>query len=1478
MNASREGEDPVWEAPEVEVFENSAEQAETGEPGVLNRIINRVSRIDPAEVTSLASKQVAEMARLADLVMTLGTSSRVVIQTASTAAEDKPGFVLIKMENVVIMSATQAGTPVAPPFMTTVDMVVNSSELKDLRLNIELVARSGSLGAYTTLPRWEGQTEEVFRCIDKIHNELGHNSADIYESYEALNLGVMSSKFETSSWKDEFLEAKLADIAGLKPHEVGPSMVTLPDRFGGTVQKTPEEVVKCVIELSSELAQVLKDSGSRFQHHVEFFNLNRAMLYAVPDLLSGYKKAMKVMMREPHYEQSTSDPDSNCDRIWREEDGYVNLRVALWHLEKYGCMPELAPGSEPQHPVIAQYYKDKVVSINLVREGPRNLLNWSGYDHAPIDDFEVLLDPGELEIDKSCALPLNEAMLRYPSDCTGTFLKPLCEKRVLMHTLREELDLYKLAELHESGEFYQEMPMEFHVTLPDKERDAKKNSRKYGMATPKRRVIPSMADRNFKSKIKPIFPEITLGLPYLELIKKLISFSKRPGKVARFSIYDFRKWCQHKRVRNQENKMKKYDSLLRFNGRVGKYYQQLHHAYNKTVYTSGAVSWTPASLRLSKEEREAVRKMSEAKRREFCAKWAENIAKVCAAERDRVVNMSESEFQDFMNSVSEPEPFMGSESAVEGQNQSTWGGPTCVEVSADTFDIKDVDTEHVCAGDNLVGVESIAPPAHCPVGSENEPEWSAYFDNVGKSCFERVLKRRTACGEPMNQDECLQLSNFFVFNKIFVSAKGVIYPSVFKHGVKLTEKIDDFWCDLGKKVGTISASSLENANRSGSEAVGFIVVGGRIALEHLKELCVPTSGPMEPNPVTWNVITEREKIMTRRDGKASGSMPDSNFITDIVNYTLTLPSNFQHLPVFGPSAYSVRQFPSPSVRDLTDLYHQALNPENCSPYARAAYTGLQNSTSVCPKPLSSVETWLEDPTNMPLVKMEDPNVAIRDAITEALNEFPIKNRGYKKIFKKRFKEDEKKKIVAVYSSCLKIQPRVLSSHYMRTVPGFVEMRMQKFQAKSTAVKLCDINEANRIGHTKSQATVRKRLELYGRITGAFRVSGTAKTQVLKCPSALAQDVYKALWPKENPVVNSVTPDPVHAWSFTQVPGTAEVPESCVGFLLTMSIAAAKAAQPEALFDEISGPFSTFVGSETASGAVHETAKAKKSDPAAHAQEEEAMNLDWYSEPSDGNDATAIGSFLEFGKRVILSRGEMPFEFFLATGKKRTRGTVAHRIADPRTPAESSLCGVPTFTAVVEICAEFVGVISRDSRQWMTHFQAVIAHALQLFSRAYTGEKLKDIPSLTRILVRPRCGSCMIPAEVSTVDTSIKKQKLPTLKTDTESKYLYAKRGAHAAEQRGSLETAFPLLVEDENFSDDGSREFVIASVIHASGSSKTTVDVYKNPFRPVRGPPVVGFRDMAMCSLSSASLSCPAHVSGKPRVDVPECSQNHRSE
>ena len=77
---------------------------------------------------------------------------------------------------------------------------------------------------------------------------------------------------------------------------------------------------------------------------------------------------------------------------------------------------------------------------------------------------------------------------------------------------------------------------------------------------------------------------------------------------------------------------------------------------------------------------------------------------------------------------------------------------------------------------------------------------------------------------------------------------------------------------------------------------------------------------------------------------------------------------------------------------------------------------------------------------------------------------------------------------------------------------------------------------------------------------------------------------------------------------------------------------------------------------------------------------------------------------------------------------------------------------------------------------MTHFQAVIAHALQLFSRAYTGVQLKDSPSLARLLARPRCGDCMIPADVSTVDTFMVKIIPPLLEIGQRVQVLVCEEG------------------------------------------------------------------------------------------------------
>ena len=56
-------------------------------------------------------------------------------------------------------------------------------------------------------------------------------------------------------------------------------------------------------------------------------------------------------------------------------------------------------------------------------------------------------------------------------------------------------------------------------------------------------------------------PETTHDMPHFALIKELISFATKRGKISRLSIYDFRKWCQHMRQMcpaKQDGKMGPY--------------------------------------------------------------------------------------------------------------------------------------------------------------------------------------------------------------------------------------------------------------------------------------------------------------------------------------------------------------------------------------------------------------------------------------------------------------------------------------------------------------------------------------------------------------------------------------------------------------------------------------------------------------------------------------------------------------------------------------------------------------------------------------------------------------------------------------------------------------------------------------------------------------------------------------------------------
>lgn len=56
--------------------------------------------------------------------------------------------------------------------------------------------------------------------------------------------------------------------------------------------------------------------------------------------------------------------------------------------------------------------------------------------------------------------------------------------------------------------------------------------------------------------------------------------------------------------------------------------------------------------------------------------------------------------------------------------------------------------------------------------------------------------------------------------------------------------------------------------------------------------------------------------------------------------------------------------------------------------------------------------------------------------------------------------------------------------------------------------------------------------------------------------------------------------------------------------------------------------------------------------------------------------------------------------------------------------------------------------------------------------------------------------------------------------------------------RSELESFLPFIQQDENPTKSGFGEILVSAIVFASGSPKTSVDVYKSPYRPSRSAPL----------------------------------------
>ena len=281
-------------------------------------------------------------------------------------------------------------------------------------------------------------------------------------------------------------------------------------------------------------------------------------------------------------------------------------------------------------------------------------------------------------------------------------MTPIHSQRVMIETMMHDIDYEQEYQDHCDGNFDLRTA---HCTCNTKERDFKEDGGRYGQKNLRRRLIPSLGDRNIEPVINYLFPEVTLGMPQKALIGTLTGIAKGGIGEAFVGEFDFRKWCGHQREENNSHN-RKWDSWF---GTTC--YTMIRKAYHNVLYTSAEPDIVPSCYRLPKEERRKIRDMHEKKQTVEVERLCKSVYDEAVERRDWYALSSQDERDTWMASIDEPIPFLGYQAAVEGESQSLWGGNTCVSIVSDALKEPNVRTSTAVAGDNCDQLYDVLPPA-----------------------------------------------------------------------------------------------------------------------------------------------------------------------------------------------------------------------------------------------------------------------------------------------------------------------------------------------------------------------------------------------------------------------------------------------------------------------------------------------------------------------------------------------------------------------------------------------------------------------------------------------------------------------------------------------------------------------------------------------------------------------------------------------
>ncbi|KAF4712626.1 hypothetical protein FOZ63_024250, partial [Perkinsus olseni] len=749
--------------------------------------------------------------------------------------------------------------------------------------------------------------------------------------------------------------------------------------------------------------------------------------------------------------------------------------------------------------------------------------------------FDTTPDTASLMGDKAIALNIDDIYHIYDARVTGYSPsgRPRTDRRQLMQLLAEK-DLDAGAAAQDFAEAKVD-PASLIFMLKTKERQPNPvEEREFGYTTIRNRLALSTAERNVQHSLFDYVPEIMLGKTATAVDQDL-ERRDSPDRCLSFNVnLDYKKWCQEKTGWNTRGTTEFLDDI--FGTGI---YGAIHSFYGSVVYVSADPSLPPPELVFTADEEGLPQYAKDELARSKIQKWLS--AKAEEARRHWAGDQS-------------PLSFMSDKRGVEGQCQKVWTVDTFADVSL---------AAHRCgfnarirgSGDNVTAQVLVRLPDYIPIGEEQGPLARQVVSEAAQRFMTELIHISGVMGKPLKPMETWLDDELYLFGKQWV-LRDTILPQVLKKVSKVNDESALSIQGLDEEVGLVN-SGCYDALKCAQDPVPALMVRalrtGPLLMQELHENSV--TGSSRP----------RRKLRRLLPG-----VPKDDRLRAYIGSFMMLGSSLGFPPLTSlPACLYYRRHPDQAACSLSAV--RCMASGGYKP-ASKIYRALDQRL-VSPVPLSSPEPLITNPIRVPLVPTASVSGLLRNDVSAALKEIPIRNESYAELIRVDNRAASNALCAALTGMQPHLNPKYASLIYSRSVCATLDRVTSKFFTTSTLRRVGGVLKDS---VTRACDGVDANLSARCAFISDCWKAPTNSTSPLGCSTNLIRDLRNQLLP--GVAVDGVTcPCSVEQVAISTVMPDQPLPTGAPCMVISSTLAG---QDPNARAAETRGPYEGYYGSST----------------------------------------------------------------------------------------------------------------------------------------------------------------------------------------------------------------------------------------------------------------------------------------------------------